>query len=56
MKHYYDSIYYFQQYESPKGSLADIGSGGGFPGIVLGIFYPELKITLIESIGKNAGF
>ena len=56
LKHYYDSIYYFQQYESPKGSLADIGSGGGFPGIVLGIFYPELKITLIESIGKKCRF
>ena len=56
LKHHYDSIYYFQQYESPKGSLADIGSGGGFPGIVLGIFYPELKITLIESIGKKCRF
>lgn len=56
LKHYFDSIYYFQQYEAPKGSLADIGSGGGFPGIVLGIFYPELKITLIESIGKKCRF
>lgn len=56
LKHYFDSIYYFQQYEAPQGSLADIGSGGGFPGIVLGIFYPELKITLIESIGKKCRF
>lgn len=56
LKHYFDSIYYFQQYEAPKGSLADIGSGGGFPGIVLGIFFPELKITLIESIGKKCRF
>ncbi len=56
MKHYYDSIYYFQQNESPCGSLADIGSGGGFPGIVLGIFYPDLKVTLIESIGKKCIF
>lgn len=56
LKHYFDSIYYFQQYESPQGSLADIGSGGGFPGIVLGIFYPDLKITLIESIGKKCRF
>ena len=56
MKHYFDSIYYFQQYELPLGSLADIGSGGGFPGIVLGIFYPDLKITLIESIGKKCRF
>ncbi|WP_242347239.1 16S rRNA (guanine(527)-N(7))-methyltransferase RsmG [Mucispirillum schaedleri] len=56
LKHYYDSIYYFQQSESPCGSLADIGSGGGFPGIVLGIFYPDLKVTLIESIGKKCIF
>lgn len=56
LKHYFDSIYYFQQYEAPKGSLADIGSGGGFPGIVLGIFFPDLKITLIESIGKKCRF
>ncbi len=56
LKHYFDSIYYFQQYELPLGSLADIGSGGGFPGIVLGIFYPDLKITLIESIGKKCRF
>lgn len=56
LKHYYDSIYYFQQSESPYGSLADIGSGGGFPGIVLGIFYPDLKVTLIESIGKKCIF
>ncbi len=56
LKHYFDSIYYFQQYEAPQVCLADIGSGGGFPGIVLGIFYPELKITLIESIGKKCRF
>ena len=56
LKHYFDSIYYFQQYEAPQGSLADIGSGGGFPGIVLGIFFPELKITLIESISKKCRF
>lgn len=56
LKHYYDSIYYFQEYGAPAGRLADIGSGGGFPGIVLGIFYPELDITLIESIGKKCRF
>lgn len=56
LKHYFDSIYYFQQFEEPAGNLADVGSGGGFPGIVLGIFYPNLKITLIESIGKKCKF
>ena len=56
LKHYLDSIYIFQQSEEPKGRLADIGSGGGFPGIVIGIFYPDLKITLIESISKKCKF
>ena len=56
LKHYYDSIYYFQKYGAPSGRLADIGSGGGFPGIVLGIFYPDVEITLIESITKKCKF
>ncbi len=56
IKHYLDSIYYFQKHLTPSGELADIGSGGGFPGIVLGIFYPDLKITLIESIAKKCNF
>lgn len=56
LKHYLDSIYCFQKYFKLCGSLADMGSGGGFPGIVIAIFYPEVKITLIESIGKKCRF
>ncbi len=56
LKHYYDSIYYFLEYGKPEGKLADIGSGGGFPGIVLAIYYPDISITLIESIGKKCKF
>ncbi len=56
LKHYYDSIYYFEEYGMPNGSLADIGSGGGFPGIVIAIYYPEKPVTLIESIGKKCRF
>jgi len=36
--------------------IADVGSGAGFPGIPLKITYPNLKITLIESIGKKCLF
>lgn len=36
--------------------LADIGSGGGLPGIVLAIARPELQITSIETVGKKASF
>jgi 16S rRNA (guanine527-N7)-methyltransferase len=38
------------------GKLADVGSGGGLPGIPISIVRPELQITLIESTGKKAGF
>jgi 16S rRNA (guanine527-N7)-methyltransferase len=38
------------------GRLADVGSGGGLPGIPIGIIRPDLPTTLIESIGKKAVF
>jgi 16S rRNA (guanine527-N7)-methyltransferase len=37
-------------------SLVDIGSGAGFPGIILAIAIPELQVTLIESVGKKSRF
>jgi 16S rRNA (guanine527-N7)-methyltransferase len=33
--------------------VVDIGTGGGFPGIPLAIFFPEVKFTLVDSIGKK---
>jgi 16S rRNA (guanine527-N7)-methyltransferase len=33
--------------------VADIGTGGGFPGIPLAILYPDVKFNLIDSIGKK---
>lgn len=33
--------------------IADIGTGGGFPGIPLAIMFPECSFTLIDSIGKK---
>ncbi len=33
--------------------ILDVGTGGGFPGIPLAIFYPQKKFTLIDSIGKK---
>lgn len=37
-------------------SIVDIGSGAGFPGIIIAILYPESRVTLIESIAKKANF
>ena len=37
----------------PHTEILDVGTGGGFPGIPLAIFFPECRFTLIDSIGKK---
>ena len=37
-------------------TLCDIGTGAGFPGIVLKIMYPHLKITLVDSLQKRINY
>ncbi len=37
-------------------ALVDIGAGAGFPGLPLKIIYPEIRLTLVESVGKKAIF
>ncbi|MBM6856690.1 16S rRNA (guanine(527)-N(7))-methyltransferase RsmG [Caecibacteroides pullorum] len=38
---------------SPETKIMDLGTGGGFPGIPLAIFFPEVKFHLVDSIGKK---
>ena len=38
---------------SPDSNILDVGTGGGFPGIPLAIFFPSVNFTLIDSIGKK---
>ena len=38
---------------SPGTKILDIGTGGGFPGIPLAIFFPETEFLLVDSIGKK---
>ncbi|WP_298073299.1 16S rRNA (guanine(527)-N(7))-methyltransferase RsmG [uncultured Bacteroides sp.] len=38
---------------SPGTKIMDLGTGGGFPGIPLAIFFPEVKFHLVDSIGKK---
>lgn len=37
----------------PGSKILDVGTGGGFPGIPLAIFFPETHFTLVDSIGKK---
>lgn len=53
-KHFYDSLLAVQK--DLQGTLVDVGTGAGFPGVVLKIVYPELKVLLIEPIGKRCIF
>ena len=39
----------------PGNHVLDIGTGGGFPGIPLGIVFPKARFCLIDSIGKKVG-
>lgn len=54
-KHFYDSVLPFIDYP-PSGSLCDVGSGAGFPGIVLKIIYPDLHVVLLEPLKKRTNF
>jgi 16S rRNA (guanine527-N7)-methyltransferase len=56
IKHLLDSIYIFKIKNFKFSSLLDVGSGGGFPGLVIAIFYPKVKIVLCDSIKKKAEF
>ncbi|MDA3863439.1 MAG: 16S rRNA (guanine(527)-N(7))-methyltransferase RsmG [Deltaproteobacteria bacterium] len=53
--HFVDSIN-FSCLEQLGGSIVDIGSGGGFPGLVCSILRPDLQFTLFEPVQKKVAF
>ncbi len=56
-KHFLDSISCVLAWKmNLPNRLIDIGTGAGFPGIPLKILYPNLKLTLAESVGKKSRF
>ena len=55
-KHFYDSLISAKYFRYENQTLLDIGSGAGFPGLVLAIAFPNLKITLLEPTLKRCNF
>ena len=55
-RHFCESMYAAAAVPVENGRLADVGSGGGFPGLPLKIIRPDLQVFLIESNIKKATF
>lgn len=57
LKHFYDSLTLFKAYDFNKNiKVCDVGSGAGFPGIVLKIFFDNIDITLVDALNKRINF
>ncbi|MBZ6004050.1 16S rRNA (guanine(527)-N(7))-methyltransferase RsmG [Leuconostoc gelidum subsp. aenigmaticum] len=59
LKHFYDSLtisFYEQDLQTVEKTLIDIGTGAGFPSLPLKIVFPQLKITMVDSLQKRINF
>lgn len=57
IKHFFDSVSCKEAIDTTKEySLVDIGTGAGFPGIPLKLCFPNLKMTVVDSVGKKTDF
>lgn len=57
VKHFADSLTLFNYIDMPTGaSVIDVGTGAGFPGLVLKIARPDIKLTLLDSLNKRLLF
>ena len=57
LKHFYDSLTLVFALDFTKiNTLIDIGTGAGFPGLVLKILFPHLELTLLDSNNKKTKF
>lgn len=54
--HIIDSLQFFRIFPDPEGRLVDVGSGAGFPGLVLAIANPQLDVVLVESRRRPVWF
>lgn len=57
IKHFIDSFSFVRGFDpKPGAKLLDMGSGAGFPALPLKIVFPDLQVTLVESVQKKATF
>ena len=59
LKHFFDSItplFTFGEIFTKSRTLCDVGAGAGFPSIPLKIMVPELRVTIVDSLGKRLNF
>ena len=57
LKHFYDSLTLTKVIDPTKEeTLCDVGTGAGFPGLVIKILFPNLKVTLVDSLNKRIDF
>jgi len=58
IKHFLDSLTILLAWDrqSPPERVIDVGTGAGFPGLVLKILWPNIRLTLVESVHKKADF
>lgn len=57
IKHFLDCLAFLDKVDIPNGAkIADVGTGAGFPGIVLKIARPDINLTLIDSLQKRLTF
>ena len=55
-RHFGESLFLAKSLTDALGTLADVGSGAGFPGVPVAVYHPNFEVTLVESIAKKATF
>ncbi len=57
IKHFYDCILFLKRADVPKDAkIIDVGTGAGFPGVVLKIMRPDIELTLLDALNKRLVF
>lgn len=57
LKHFYDSLTLVKAYDLTRDiKMLDVGTGAGFPGIVIKIFFPNIDLTVLDSNNKKTTF